>query len=359
MKLIALAALAAMPAFAGTAAAQQAPQTLSVVQGADPSIWDGKADGGTLVHRATGIALPEEFGGLRRSRVSSLNGEDVAVSYRLSKGGTETAATLYLFKPKALPEHRLKGSIASFAELSPEAFVWSSGPFQIDSATPLRAYKGTFKTGIGPGTVMDYLYFVALGEWTIKVRGTINGVKDIADEARLDEMVRALPWAAILAANGQCTGVACSRQAVEEVEHHIMQTTLGRMIAEKSGFDKAAEARLPVVGQADGFAGKAEIRRSDAGLVAFVTSVEGLSTYRLLRFPVAVNLLLTDSFGRLSVDKPLYGLAIDVAGTQLIPRLYHGEPTAEAFGKAVNDLILMETPQPMLPVAKLAERMPD
>ena len=42
-----------------------------------------------------------------------------------------------------------------------------------------------------------------------------------------------------------------------------------------------------------------------------------------------------------------------------MPRLYHGEPSAEDFGAAVGELVLNETPGPFLPLAKYAEAMKD
>lgn len=360
MKFIALAAaLTAIPALASAAAAQPAPQTVSVAQGVDPAVWEGQADSGVLVHRASRVALPEELNGLRRSRVSSLSSDDVAVGYRLRKGKTETVATLYLFKPKTLREHSLKGSVASFAELSPAAFVWASGPFQVNAATPLRGHKGTFKTGIGPDTQMDYLYFFELGEWTVKIRATLNGVDKIEDEIAIDDFVRKLPWEAILSANGACAGAACTTPAVQEVEHHIMESTLGQMLAAGMKFDPKKEAQLPVAERASLLlAPEAEIRRSSDGTLLYVTEVKGLATYRLIRIPEPATKLLTESFGRLTVDKPLYGLLISLGGSGLMPRLYLGEPTPEAFAAAVGDLVLSETDPMMLPVAKLAERIP-
>lgn len=325
----------------------------------DPAIWQGEAASGPAVHRATSVTLPAEIEGFRRTRLAALNADDVAANYERREGQSETRVTVYLFRPGALPEHSLRGSLTAFATVSPEAFVWSQGPFDLASPRALHGYKGTFKTGIGPGTVMDYLYFVRLGAWTVKVRATLGGVQNIAEEGRIDAFVRALPWTEILAANGDCTGAACTTPPFEPMDNHVAQMTLGRLLFSRQ-IDGRQEADLPVAASATiPLAGTVDIRRGSGDPLLYVASIPNLATYRLMRFPDPVNRMFTETFGMVSVSKPVYGLVIQIGGETLLPRLFHGEPTPEAFGEAVGGLVLSEMPGPMVSVARAAQDMPE
>lgn len=327
---------------------------------ADPAIWQGEAGSGPILHRASNVSLPERIEGFRRTRVTALGPDDVAAHYEWRDGRTAAQVTLYLFRPGALPEHGLRGSLAAFAAISPSAFIWSQGPFDIAAPRPLHAYKGTFKTGIGPDTIMDYLYFVRLGGWTVKVRATLTGITGMESEERLDALVRALPWTEILAANGACSGAACSAPDFEPIESHYMQMMLPTALAAGMRFDPDREAGLPVAARAEiPLAGNAEIRRSDGAPLLYVTSVPNFATYRLVRIPDPANRLLTDGFGRISVTRPVYGLFMRMGGEDLMPRMFHGEPTPEAFGRAVAGLVIDELPGPMVPVARAARETPE
>jgi hypothetical protein len=349
------AALAAAALLAGTAQAQPRP-----IEGADPAIWQGEARSGPIVHRASNVALPEELEGYRRARVIAVAADDAAANYEWREGRTRVRATVYLFRPGELPEHSLRGSLNALSIASPSAFVWAQGPFDVESPRALHGYKGTFKTGIGPNTVMDYLYFFRLGTWTVKVRATMTGVEEIEQEERLDAFVRALPWDQILAANGDCNGAACSAPAFEAIDNHMMQSTLGPMLFMRTSFDTEAEAALPVATRAEiAPMGTLEVRSSEGEQVSYVATLPELATYRLVRIPDEANDMITETFGRFSVTKPVYGLLIQSGEHPLMPRLFHGEPTPEAFAEAVRGLVLNELPGPIVPLSQVVREMPE
>jgi len=327
--------------------------------GADPAVWDVTGTPGAAVHRASRVALPATLGGFTRGRLAAVGAEDVAAAYNEKDGTGATDATVYLFRPGSLPEHRLKGSVESFGKLNPKAFLWSAGPFDIAGPTPLHAWKGVFKTGIGPDTVMDYLYFVELGRWTVKVRATLSGVREPAQEARIDSFVKALPWAQILAANGECAGPACKAPPFDSFRSHVFETRLAPLLAAKMEFDPKAEAKLPVAARADAsMFGKADVRRSDKGELVYVVAIPEFFTYRLVRLPPPVTRLFTEGFGTLSIDKPVYAMVVKVGPTGLMPRLFNGEPTAEAFGAAAGGMVFEEAKE-FQPVADFARSLPD
>jgi hypothetical protein len=352
-----LAALAAL-VLAGAAAAQTAGAPVPI-DGADPAIWQGQPASGPIVHLASKVSLPAELAGFTRFRVGAVSAEDSAAGYRRGDGDTEIA-TVYLFRRGSLPEHSLKGSVTAFGMVSPTAFVWANGPFDVPGAQPLHGYKGVFKTGIGPDTLMDYLYFFELGRWTVKVRATLSKVKEPEQEARIDAFVRALPWDQILAANGACSGAACSAPAFEPFDSHYFESMLGPLLATKMKFNARKERDLPVAARLPiGIMGATDIRRSSEDPLVYVAEVEGMGAYRLVSLPAAATPLLTDAFGRLSIAKPIYGVLIRMGGRDLMPRLFHGEPTPEAFAEAVSELILHPTADPFVTVKATAAAMPD
>lgn len=348
-----LAMLLASGAASAQAGAPPAPEAL------DASIWQGEVDRGSLVHRPTKVALPDDLLGFKRHRVRTLSADDVIAHYRLVEDGTPTELTVYMFKPGQLPEHRLKGSLESFATLAPTAFVWSAGPFDIVQAVPLHGYKGTFKTGIGPDTRMDYLYFFDLGQWRVKVRATLTKVREVEQERRLDSAVRGLPWAQILSANAACTGKACTRPAFEPISNNVMETAVGAMLGKAMKFDPGKERKLPVVLKAQAsLLGEIEVRQSEGEDPLYVTEVKRLATYRLVRLPDPAGDLLTKAFGTISVDRPVYGLMIDIGKAGLMPRLFLGKPTPQAFAEAVGELVI-DSYVPMVSVKTAASRIRD
>ncbi len=347
-------------AWTGIALAQ-APVPLAMSERADPAIWQGEAVGGPIVHRASNVSLPAEIAGFSRFRVGAVRPDDVAANYRLKSGESETIATIFLFRPGSLPEHRIKGSLLAFASASPTAFMWANGPLEIPAPSPLFGYKGVFKTGIGPDTVMDYLYFLELGKWTVKVRATINGVKSPSQEKAIDDFVRALPWSEILAANGACSGPACAPlPAAIPFDSHYMELMLGRLLFGRTNFDRKAERALPVAYQVSlPLGGTADIHRSETEPLVYVTEVKGLTTYRLMRLPDPVEKFPKEGFGMLSVGKPIYGLVIGSGDQLLMPRLFSGRPSPEMFSATVGELILNPTANPFVTVKETAEAMPN
>jgi hypothetical protein len=352
------AALAALLWTGSFAAAAQAPETQS--GRIDPAVWKDES-AGTVRHIASDVAFPAEIAGFRRFKLNQVDARDVALNYRLGEGDAADLATIFLFGPGKLPEHRWKGSLAAFGTMSPMAFVWALGPFDVAAATPLHGRKGTFKTGIGPDTHMDYLYFFELGDWTVKVRATFSKVTDIKQEERVDTFVRALPWDRILAANGGCNGSACVKPAFEAFDSHPMEAMLAPLLAATFKFDRGDERKLPVVARPQmASMGETEIRKSDKEPLVYVVEVKGLGAYRLVKLNPATARLITEGYGRLSIDRDIYGLFIDTGGKEmLMPRLFHGEPTPDAFAATVSELILRPTTDPFISVSKTAAAMPD
>jgi hypothetical protein len=353
------AAIALSVAAPAAAVQAQSPAPPQAARGADQPIWRGSDPSAPIVHLASNVALPAELEGFRRTEVAAIAPEDVIAKYAWKDEPTEIAASVYLFRPGSLPEHRMKGSVAAFAALSPSAFLWSSGPFDIAAATPLHASKSVFKTGIGPDTVMDYLYFVAMGRWTVKVRATLTGVKEDKAEERLDAFVRGLPWTELLAANGACTGAACTAPAFDMFRSHFGEMMLGKLLDEMMKFDPKKEAELPVVSRARVLGSEVAVRRSAEGPAVYVATVPNLATYRIVKLPEPVRTLFVKGYGRLSLDKPLYALMIDTGGGMLVTRFYHGEPSAEAFAGAIDSLVMIGANAPFFPVKDFADELAD
>jgi hypothetical protein len=355
-----MAAMAAALAAPSPSLAQGTPPPPETAQAVDPAIWEGPAAGAPVVHRASRVTLPAELGGFTRERLASVGPADVAATYRNRDGATETLASLYLFRPGALREHKLKGSVESFGDLNPGAFLWAAGPFAVRGPPALHAWKGVFKTGIGPDTVMDYLYFVDLGRWTVKIRATVKGIKEVSQEARIDSFVAGLPWTQILAANGECSGPACRTPPFDTFRNHIMETTVAPLLAGKMRFKPKDEARLPTVAQPEiGLFGKIAIRRSGEGDLVYVAAVPKFFTYRLVRMPPPLTKLFTEAFGMLSIDKPVHALVVKVGDAGLMPRLYNGEPSVEAFAAAIEQLTMQEMPGAFVSAAAFAKTLED
>jgi hypothetical protein len=92
--------------------------------------------------------------------------------------------------------------------------------------------------------------------------------------------------------------------------------------------------------------------------LVYVVAVPDFFTYRLVRLPPPVTQLFTEGFGTLSIDKPVYAMVIKVGPSGLMPRLYNGEPTAEAFGAALDGMVFEELKQ-FQPVADFAKSLPE
>jgi hypothetical protein len=328
MKPIVFAALIAAAVIAAPAPASFAQaQTPRVVEGADPRFWQGEAASGAILHRESGISLPEAFGNFRRTRVGALSATDVFANYAHRRGEHETSVTVYVFRPGSLPEHRLPAAVEAIGLRSPQAFLWSDGPFLIGSTPELRAYKATFKTGIGPNTIMDYLYFAPLGRWTIKVRATLPSTTDIENEREIDALVRALPWAAALGGAGSCTGWACETASAAPFNSHMAEGAgIGNLLITRSG------APTPTY--------------TERG-------------YRLTEILIPeLSRLFTESYGAISVGSPIYAVETGRGEQRSIQRFFAGRPTEAQFRRTVE--LLREHPErgPMVPPALAARHAP-
>lgn len=273
-----------------------------VIEGADPAIWQGEATSGPLLHRESGVTLPETIGNFRRFRFGGLSSTDSFANYSYERDGKESLVTVFLFRPGTLPEHRLFFSIAAIGARSQGAFLWSDGPFLIGSEPDLRGYKGTFKTGFGPDTIMDYVYFVPLGNWTVKVRASVQSPGGVEHEREVDSLVRALPWDQIHRAGGSCTGWACRLDTAFPVNSNAME---------------GSPALL-------GGSGERRV----------VYSQRGYRLVELAGSPVAA--ILGATFGAVSVRDPLYAVETGTGGGARVVRFFSGLPTEEQFKQTVR-----------------------
>jgi hypothetical protein len=296
------------------AAAQKPPETppLRVIEGADPAIWQGEAERGPIVQRESGIALPDRFGNFTRFRVGGLSSTDAFANYRYTRSnGGVSLVTVFLFRPGTLPEHRLPVSVAAISVRTPQAFLWSDGPFLARTTPELRGYKATFKTGIGPDTVMDYLYFFPLGDWTVKVRATVASPTDIEHEREVDALVRALPWDQILRAAGTCTGWACRLDRAFPFNSHMSE-----------GMPELVFGRRPAQ-----------------------TPVYSAHGFRLVPVPdESLPHIMEETFGSVNVRAPLYAIETGSGRSRQVPRFFSGLPTQAEFERAVS--MLREHPEP-------------
>lgn len=308
--------------------AQEMVDGKSVIRTADPAIWSGDVADGPLRHIATGTEFPDRIGDYRRIGVMAIgDGADVSVRYEAKRAPHDLRVTVFLFKPATLPEHRLRGAINAIGLRSPDAFLWSDGPFNIAAPTQLRLFKGTYKTGIGPNTVMDYLYFAPLGEWTVKVRGTIASPKDIAEETGIDQLVRALPWATLLTANGACSGKACQTSGAAPINSHLFEGMVARLISALRGKPDAAK----LSNQAPLFEAR-----------------EGGATWRISELDEKFASAFEQSYGALSVTGPIFILTREDDGELTLPRFFVGTPTEAEFKAQVQQLSAMPEKSAML-----------
>jgi len=341
-----------------------APAIAQPTDGIDPEVWTAQPDG-AVTHKPTGAVFPAAYGIFKRSRIVTIapDGSDIAINYDAEDGATRTRLSVFLFRPHE-GERGLKGALAAIAARSPEAFVWADGPFTIpapqSAPVPLRAFKGVYKTGEGPNAVMDYLYLAELGSWSVKVRATIAQVNDPSQEEAIDLVVRDLPWAAILKANGACSGAACRTGGAVQFDSHMAESLLPNLLLKTTKFDPAAERDLPVVGGvATPPLGDAAVQRSTRDPVVYVAEVKGLGTFRMVKLPDMLQRMVGGAFGKLSVDGPIYAVAIDSGGNVLMPRFFAGgEPTPAQFGAVVSELVLHSTASPFVTVKETAAAIP-
>ena len=325
------------------ASAQETIAGHTVYRDARPDIWQGHATDGPLTHKATGAVFPDKIGPFKRSAVAAVDdGDDVMAQFSNKLDGRQATISVYLFKPGELPEHTLKGSVAAIGAASAAnagpigTFLWSDGPFLIDAGQKLRAYKATYKTGIGPGTYLDYLYFVPIRQWTVKVRATLEGPKDVAEENAVNDLVRALPWQAILAANGACTGKACTTDGAFAMNSHINESRLSSLI---DMLDKQPAAQRAKAG---------------GGTVLF-DGERGGAQWRVGSLSGIFGRLFTDAFGNVDAVEPLLSLSRTDGKGRKIVRFYSGAPTKAEIAAEIDGLIAHPerseflTPQETLP----------
>jgi hypothetical protein len=312
IRFLAAFSLILLPVGAAAQKPTEAGPPLRVIEGADPAIWQGEAERGPIVQRESGITLPERFGNFTRFRVGGLSSTDAFANYHYTRSnGGLSLVTVMLFRPGTLPEHRLPISVAAISVRTPQAFLWSDGPFLARSTPELRGYKATFKTGIGPDTVMDYLYFFPLGDWTVKVRATVASPTDIEQEREVDALVRALPWDQVLRAAGTCTGWACRLDRAFPFNSHISEGMPALL------FGRGAAPRP-------------------------VYSAHGYQLVQLPEQPLPE--IMEESFGSVTVRAPLYAVQTGSGRERRVLRFFSGLPTEAEFEGTVS--MLREHPEP-------------
>jgi hypothetical protein len=287
----------------------------TIYRDARPDIWQGDVGSGPLVHRESLASFPEKMGEFKRDRIMAVNnGNDVMLQYKRERSEGAVTVSIFLFQRGSLPEHLLGGSIDSLAYNRGGQFVWSDGPFNLEKPRKLRLFKGTYKQGIGPDTVMDYLYFGELGKWTVKVRATLPSTKALEDEQGIDALVKDLPWEAILSANGDCTGTACNDSRSMPFNHHIGEMLLTN-IANSGKGKKKEDAPPPLFSRKEG---------------SRIWEVHPLID------PFAG--LFRESYGGITVSAPLYTLSWEEKKKSGIVRFFTGKPDETLFNKTVDGL---------------------
>jgi len=297
--------------FAGPLAAADAPR---VVEGAAAEIWSGEQDEGDIRHLLTGVVLPDRIGQFDRFRVAAVSdGDDVMANYRAQLDGSPVTVTLFLFKPASLPEHHLRGSLAALAQGQFMQTVWSDGPFDLAVAHPLRLFKGSYKTGLGPDSSMDYLYFAPLGQWTVKVRATLSSPKDPSQERAIDDFVSALPWPQILDANGECSGEACRAERAMAFDHQVPEMFLNLVVKRGEGrtVDRAEPAMHKRIGNID---------------------------WDLYPLDERLRPMFEDVFGRITLRGPAYTLSQRRGRDATLVRFFDGLPSEAQFNAEIDTL---------------------
>jgi hypothetical protein len=332
-------ALAAVSAtFALPAGAQEKVGDHRIIRTADPAIWSGSETSGPITHIATGIAFTEDIDGFRRTSLMAVdNGNDVMLHYQLKRDPAPIGISVFLFQRGDLAEHRLKGAIASLGYGRKDmTFLWADGPFDIEAQQRLRGFKATYKVGIGPDTMLEYLYFIELGKWTAKVRATLPASKEPAEEGQIDAFVRALPWASILAANGACNGSACDGERAMPFNNHMAEMFLTKIVASGQGKALLGDATEPVYAREAG--GK---------------------RWTLYPLDDKIAPLFAEAFGRISARAPLYSLSWSAKKESGVVRFFAGKPGNEAFAATVDGLVAHPETSAFVAPADAAVYAPD
>lgn len=321
MKHLSLAIAACAALLPAAAISQEIVGNRKVYRDANPTIWQGEIGKGELTHLESAVVFPDVYGEFKRNRIMAVDdGKDVMIHYVRARPEGDVELSVFLFQPDDLPEHRLSGALQSLPVNRPGQFIWADGPFDVNTPTPLRLFKGTYKTGIGPNTLMDYLYFGNMGKRTVKVRATLPSTKSIEDEKSIDALVRALPWDTILAANGACVGTVCSTTTAMPFNHHIGESMLGNL-------SKTMKAK-----------------KSDGNPVAplFSRKEEG-QMWEVHTLPDQFAPLFQDGYGGISVKAPIYSLSRKDKKSSEIVRFFTGKPEQALFDKTVD--MLMKYPE--------------
>jgi hypothetical protein len=299
--------------------AQEKIGDFTIYRDANPSIWIGDIAKGSLTHKETNVAFPEKFGEFKRTRVMAINdGRDVMVHYALSRKAGDVEVSVFLFQPGNLPEHHLKGALQNLSvnkSILDFHIIWSNGPFDIDQSQKLRLFKGTYKTGLGPNTIMDYLYFGKLGKWTVKVRATMPSPQKPEEEQEIDKLVRDLPWTSIILANGPCAQSACDINSAMPFDHHMGEMFLSKLTQSGQGKKLSGDEVKPL----------------------FESKI-GKRTWKVFPLPDAMVQLFNSAFGALTVKNPTYSLSWEENGKSGIVRFFSGKPDQVLFDKTVESL---------------------
>jgi hypothetical protein len=211
-------------------------------------------------------------------------------------------------------------------------FVWSDGPRIVQTPERgLRFFKGTYKTGIGPNTVLDYIYFADLGNWRMKVRVTLPSSTEPTDESGAEAAIAALDWKSIMAGNGACSGPACTLDTSAAFNNHMGEMFLSRLVSSAQGKKVQGEA----------------------GNALFERKVDG-KTWQVFALDPALNALFERGYGALSVGPKTYSLSWKKGGEQGIVRFFSGEPTPEMIDLEVGKLTARPETTIFVPIADAA-----
>lgn len=328
----------------GTAALGLAVPSAGLAQSRDitvytspiPSLWEGDALKGPVVYKPANLTFPQNLGKFQRARVAGIDGsEDFWVNYTLPRATGQIAFTVFLFKPNAImAEHTIPGSLRALTAATGGSgtFIWSDGRRILRSGErDLSFFKGTYKTGIGPRTVLDYLYFADLGTWRVKIRVTVPASSDPADETMIETAISALDWRAILAANGDCSGRACQPDQPFAFNHHFTEMALNSIMQSQKGKVTSGAAAKPY----------------------YKRKVKG---FEWQVYPLDKQLfpLLSDGYGALSIGPQAYTLIWHKGGKKGLVRFFSGQPSTAMIDREIDRLTTRPELSAFVPIADAA-----
>lgn len=285
------------------------------------SSWQGEATKGELIYKPIALSFPDTLGKFERRRVGGFEGiADFWVNYGLKRPAGDTTMTLFFFQPRSsMAEHTISGSLSSLnSALGADnpTFVWADGPRLLKSGDrELRFFKGTYKTGIGPGTIMDYIYFADLGNWRVKVRVTMPSPDSVELEQSVERAIEAIDWKAVMAANGACTGPACDTTSVVPFNHHIGEMFLSQVVNSGQGNKLSGDAAKPL----------------------FERKVDG-TNWTVWPLDAKLGELFAGAYGALSISGTSYSLSWEKGGKKGMVRFFSGLPSEAQFNHEVDEL---------------------